>query len=57
MFLRQKFYVLCTCVLSPFSCIQFFDPMNYNPPGSSVHGNLQVRIQERVAMPSSSGSF
>ena len=27
--------------------------MNYSPPGSSVHGILQIRILEWVAMPSS----
>ena len=32
------------------------DPMDCNPPGSSVHGILQARILERVAMPSSRGS-
>ena len=30
--------------------------MDCSPPGSSVHGFLQTRIQERVAMPSSRGS-
>ena len=28
--------------------------MNFSPPGSSVHGILQARIREWVAMPSSS---
>ena len=32
------------------------DPMNYSPPGSSVHEILQARILEWVAMPSSKGS-
>ena len=27
--------------------------MYYSPPGSSVHGMLQARILERVAMPTS----
>ena len=31
--------------------------MDYSPPGSSVHGILQARILEGVAMPSSRGSF
>ena len=31
--------------------------MDCNPPGSSVHGILQVKILELVAMPSSRGSF
>jgi len=31
--------------------------MDYSPPGSSVHGILQARILEWIAMPSSKGSF
>ena len=38
------------------SCLTLCDPMNCSPPGSSVHGILQARILERVAMPSSRGS-
>ena len=33
------------------------NPMDCNPPGSSVRGILQVRILEWVTMPSSRGSF
>ena len=33
------------------------DPMDCSPPGSSVHGILQARIQEWVVMPSTRGSF
>ena len=33
------------------------DPKDCSPPGSSVHGILQARILEWVAMPSSRGSF
>ena len=33
-----------------------YDPMDCSPPGSSVHGILQARILEWVAMPSSRGS-
>ena len=29
------------------------DPMDYSPPGSSVHGILQARTLEWVTMPSS----
>ena len=36
------------------SCLTLCDPMDCSPPGSSVHGILQARIWERVAMPSSS---
>ena len=32
------------------------DPMDCSPPGSSVHGFLQARILEWVAVPSSRGS-
>ena len=38
------------------SCPTLCDFMNCNPPGSSVHGILQARILESVAMPSSSWS-
>ena len=33
------------------------DPMDYSPPASSVHGILQARILEWVAIPFSRGSF
>ena len=35
------------------SCLSLCDPMDCSPPGSSVHGILQARILEWVAMPSS----
>ena len=38
-------------------CPTLCHPMDYSPPGSSVHGLLQGRILEWVAMPSSRGSF
>ena len=38
------------------SCWTLCDPMDCNPPRSSVHGILQARIVECVAMPSSRGS-
>ena len=34
-------------------CPTLCNPINCSPPGSSVHGILQVRILEWVAMPSS----
>ena len=37
------------------SCPTLCDPMDCSPPGSSVHGLLQARILEWVAMPSSRG--
>ena len=38
------------------SCPTLCDPMACSPPGSSIHGILQARIQEWVAIPSSRGS-
>ena len=37
-------------------CLTLWDPLDYSPPGSSVHGILQARILEWVAMPFSRGS-
>ena len=44
---------LCVCIKLPQSCLTPCDPMDYSPPGSSVHGILQARILEWVARPSS----
>ena len=38
------------------SCLTLCDPMGCSPPGSSVHGILQTRILEWVAIPFSRGS-
>ena len=40
----------CMCVLVAQSYRTLCDPMDYNPPGSSVHGILQARILEWVAI-------
>ena len=37
-------------------CLTLCDPIDCSPPGSFVHGILQARILERVAISSSSGS-
>ena len=37
--------------------LTLYDPMDYSLPGSSVHGILQARIVEWVAIPFSRGSF
>ena len=37
-------------------CMSDCDPMDCSPPGSSVHGALQAKILERIAMPFSRGS-
>ena len=39
------------------SCLTLCDPMDCSPPGSSVHGILQARILDWVAMPSSMGGL
>ena len=43
-------------MLSRFSCVWLCHPMDWSPPGSSVHGILQARILKCVAMPSFRGS-
>ena len=50
--------LLCVCVRAKLlqSCPTLGDPMDCNPPGSSVHGILQAKILERVALPSSRAS-
>ena len=45
------------CVLLAQSYPTLCDPMDCSPPGSSVHGILQARLLEWVAMPSSRGPF
>ena len=49
---------LCACVHAKLlpSHLTLCNPMNCSPPGSSVHGILQARPLEWVAMPSSRGS-
>ena len=44
----------CGCAQLLQLCLTLCNPMD--PPGPSVHGSLQERILERVAMPSSRGS-
>ena len=44
------------CVLSCSNHVLLCNPMDYSLPGFSVHGNLQARILEWVAMPFSRGS-
>ena len=43
---------LCVRAKSLQSCLTLCDPMDCSPPGSYVHGILQARILEWVAMPS-----
>ena len=52
----ETFFILCMHAKS-LSCVQLFcGPINCSLPGSYVHGILQARILEWVAMPSSRGS-
>ena len=44
------------CVLVAHSSLILCNSMDYNPQGSSVHGILQARILESVAIPFSRGS-
>ena len=47
----------CSCAhAQSLGCVQLWDPMECSPPGSSVHGTLQARILEWVAVSSSRGS-
>ena len=49
---------MCACVRAKSlqSCPTLCDPMDCSPPGFSVHGILQARILEWVAMPYSRAS-
>ena len=47
---------LCVRAQSFQACLTLCDPMGCSPSGSSVHGILQARIVEWVAMTSSRGS-
>ena len=51
-FIRSR----CVRAKSLHLCLTLCDPMDCSPPGSSVHGILQARTLEWVAMPSSRGS-
>ena len=44
---------MCVCTQL---CLTLYDPTDYSPPGSSVHGMSQARILEWVTMPFSRGS-
>ena len=44
-------------MLAAQSCLTFCDSMDRSARGSPVHGILQAKVLEWVAMPSSRGSF
>ena len=43
--------LVCVCVSVAFSRVRLCDPMDCSSPGSSVHGLLQARILQQVAIP------
>ena len=45
---------VCMCVLLAQLCLTLCNPMDCSPPGSPVHGTLQARIMEWVAISLSS---
>ena len=47
---------LCVCAKSLQSCLTLCNPKDHTPSSSSVHGILQARILEWIAVPSSGGS-
>ena len=53
--IKIKYHRASTASL--LSLVKLCKPMDCRPPGSSVHGILQVRILEWVAIPFSRGSF
>ena len=50
-------YVRCLACSVTQSCLTLCDPTDCSPPGSSVHGILQARILEWIAISSSRGIF
>ena len=55
---QQQIKLLVTCIIIVLClvtqpCLTLCDPMDCSPPGPSVHGILQAKILEWVAMPSS----
>ena len=56
--LQNQVYVsllLCCCLIAQ-SCLNLCDPKDCSPPSPSIHGILQARILEWVAIPFSRGS-
>ena len=56
---EKKNCIAPLCMLNHFSHLWLFATLcvDCSPPGSSVHGILQARILEWIAMPSSRGSW
>ena len=56
-FLKWVHYTEALCVLIAQLYPTLWDPVDYSPPGSPVHGILQARLLEWVAILFSRGSF
>ena len=54
---KVSYQRVCMHAQSIKSCLALSSPVDYSPPGSSVHGIFQVRILEWVAIFFSRGSF
>ena len=54
---KYMFLFSCCCSWVIKSCLTLCDPMDYSPPGSSVHGISQARILKWVAISYSRGSY
>ena len=55
-FILKFSFNMCPCAKLLHLCVILCNSMDCSLPGSSVHGILQARILECVAMPSSRGS-
>ena len=53
MYIKKQVVFTVLCAKSLQSCLTLCDPMDCSLPGSSVHGVLQARILEWVAISSS----
>ena len=53
---HHRLHQVCVFMLNHFSCVQLCGPMNCSLPDSSVHGILQARILEWVAISLPRGS-
>ena len=42
----KLFSCMCVCLVTP-SCPSLCNPLDYSPPGSSVHGIFQAKIQKK----------
>ena len=53
----KKWQCMQTAVKSLQSCLTLYDPIDGSPPGSAIHGILQARIPEWVAISFSTANY